>query len=302
MFNVRLLGFGCSCLVGMMVANHGFAWGQKGHQMINKVAVSMVNSAEGKQFLAANKDQITYFASTPDLKWKSGESANLEKPLHWFEIDGYSKLNFNDGIADLFFNAARQQIGAENMSTYGMALWRVSTLYDLLVTSLKKQDYTRAIQVGGVMGHYVGDMTQPMHATTNYDGQSINKPGVHKYYETTLVDQIAKDSLYNEVVVDAGERRHGLERTLGSELTPIELQHAVFEEADGAFNSVDEILQALQGAPDDQYLIKDLKPRLAKASALLGKIWDSAFVSAHVSKLPHNNLNVQEPTWIPMPN
>ncbi|MCX6116701.1 MAG: zinc dependent phospholipase C family protein [Proteobacteria bacterium] len=284
----------------LLVSTKGFSWGQKGHQMINHVAVSMVNHPEGRKFLTANQEQIRMFASTPDTAWKSGASAEKEKPLHWFEIDGYNTSSFGEGVADMILSQARSQLGQQFTTKYGLALWRVSTLYQDLVAALRDQNWERSIQVGGVIGHYVGDMTQPMHSSTDYDGQSINKPGVHKYYETTLVNQIAKEHLYDTVLADAGERRHGLERSVGNDMTPVELQHLVYDEAETGFNALSDILGNMDDQTNDEWLTSDLKPRLARASAVLGKIWDAALTTAQVKNLPKENIKAAEPRWMPM--
>ncbi|MCX6126024.1 MAG: zinc dependent phospholipase C family protein, partial [Proteobacteria bacterium] len=274
--------FAASCVASVFTGNSAvYAWGQKGHQIINKVAVSMVNNPEAKQFIQANQAQITAFASTPDTRWKSGASGAEEKPLHWFEIDGYSKSALGEGVADLLFSHAQQKLGGEFVTKYGKAMWRTSDLYAQLVTALKQKDWSRAIQIGGVMGHYVGDMTQPMHATSDYDGQSIGKPGIHRYYETTLVDGIDAQHLYDNLLALAGEHRSGLERSIGNDLDNAELQHVTYSEAEGAFNAMDQITPQFEANRyNDQWLTDDLTPRLARAAALLGKVWDVAFVAA----------------------
>jgi hypothetical protein len=298
--NTVSVAFATSCLLSTIVSTSAFAWGQKGHQMVNRVAVSMVSHPEAAKFLEANKQQLSAFASTPDTKWKSGPSADKEKPLHWFEIDGYSTSPLGESVADLMFSRAREQLGAEFTTKYGMAMWRTSTLYAALVDALKTKDWKRAIQIGGVMGHYVGDMTQPMHSTTDYDGQSINKPGIHKYYETTLVGNIDSDHLFSEVLAAAGVRRTQLEQTLGNELDNAKLQHATYSEAEGAFEAMDQIRPQFEGGQyNDEWLKDDLKPRMARAAAMIGKIWEVAFVTSGARGMPPQNLAVKEPEWIP---
>ena len=286
-----------SPIVGPSVA---FSWGQKGHQAINKVAISMVNHQEGRKFLAANSEQFIRFASTPDTKWKSGPNADKEKPLHWFEFDGYGTSNLGEGIADLLFSHAREQLGGEFVTKYGMSMWRVSDFYTQLIAALKNKDWPKALQIGGVMGHYIGDMTQPMHGTTDYDGQSIERRGIHSYYETKLVNAIKPDELYDALIVSAGERRSDLERSLGNDLRVDELQHATYDEIEGAFNGMEQILpQFDRDQYNDAWLTKDLKPRMARASAMLGKIWDVAFIMSGARGMPRENLAVQEPEWMP---
>jgi hypothetical protein len=150
------------------------------------------------------------------------------------------------------------------------------------------------------MGHYVGDMTQPMHATANYDGQSINKPGIHKYYETTLVDHLDAGRLAGAVLASGGPRRSELERTIGNNMNAIQLQHLAYGEAAVAYDSLEPVLNKFVNSVDDVWLTSDLQPRLARASALLAKIWDVAFVTAGVTAAPTTSVNASEPAWMPL--
>ena len=42
--------------------------------------------------------------------------------------------------------------------------------------------------MAGVMAHYIGDLSQPLHDTKNYDGQLTGQPGIHAFFETTNID------------------------------------------------------------------------------------------------------------------
>lgn len=298
---MKLVSVCALSIFGAMTASTSYAWGGKGHGTVNRVAISMVANPQAKKFLDANSQQIIKFSNTPDVKWKSGPNANLEKPMHWFEMDGYGRSRLGETLADLTVSRAESELGKDFVNKHGFAMWRVSDFYVQLVAALKKGDFKKAVQIAGVMGHYVGDMTQPMHATTDYDGQSINKPGVHKYYETTLVDRIDENHLFDSTQKIAGERRSGLERSIGNDLENTELQHVSWSEADDAFNALEAVYNKFEAAnPDDQWLTKDLTPRIARASALLGKIWDVAFTVAGTQNLPASNVGAEDPEWIPM--
>lgn len=288
-------------VLASLTSTPGYSWGQKAHQMINRVAIGMVANPEGQAFLEANQKQVILFASTPDTQWKDGPSSAIEKPLHWFEIDGYQTSDFGEGVADMLHRQAEQQMGGQFITKYGKAMWRTSSLFSMLVQALRKHDWNLALQVGGVMGHYVGDMTQPMHTTTDYDGQSIKQPGIHKYYETTLVNKMNEQKLFNELLSVAGERRSNLERAVGNNLEVVELQRLSYGEAEVGFTAMDQILSQFEGGRyDDEWLAADVKPRMARAAALLGKIWDVAFTMSGVRGIPRQDLRVKEPNWIPM--
>lgn len=224
-----------SCLF----SGQAFAWGFKGHEAVNRVALSMMADPQAKKFMSSNQSQVVAFSNTPDTKWKSGDSREQERPMHWFEMDGYRDNRFGASLTELPFARAEDELGKDYVNKYGLAIWRVSDFYQQLITALKAKDFKRAVQVAGVMGHYVGDMTQPMHATSDYDGQSINKPGVHKYYETTLVDQIDADHLFDTLQKFAGERRSGLESSLSNDLSSWDVQKLIWTEATDSFAAVD---------------------------------------------------------------
>jgi hypothetical protein len=293
-FYLFAAALGCSSQIS-------YAWGFKGHQSVNRVAISMVASPKAKKFLEANQAQVIEFSNTPDTKWKGGEAREQERPMHWFEMDAYGKNRFGSGLSDLTFAKAEQELGKDYVNQYGLAMWRISDFYVQLTEALKAKDYKRAVQIAGVMGHYVGDMTQPMHATSDYDGQSINKPGAHKYYETTLVDQIDGNHLFDSVIKFAGERRTGLERSVSNELSSGDLQKIAWTEATDSFDAVATVYQRFdQEAPEDEWLKGDLMPRIGRAAALLGKIWDAAFEAAGSVELPGSNVEASEPEWIPL--
>lgn len=55
-----------------------------------------------------------------------------------------------------------------------------------------------ALAIGGVMGHFVGDLTQPYHTTVNYDGWATGNGKAHEYFESTVVNSLGL-SIENEV-------------------------------------------------------------------------------------------------------
>jgi hypothetical protein len=284
-----------------LFSGQAFAWGFKGHEAVNRVALSMLANPQAKKFMALNHAQVVAFSNTPDTKWKSGDAREQERPMHWFEMDGYRDNRFGASLTELPFSRAEDELGKDYVNKYGLAIWRVSDFYQQLITALKAKDFKRAVQVAGVMGHYVGDMTQPMHATSDYDGQSINKPGVHKYYETTLVDQIDADHLFDTLQRLAGERRSGLESSLSNDLASWDVQKLIWTEATESFAAVEGVYKRYnQETPEDQWLKGDLTPRIARAAALLGKIWDSAFNAALSGDLPNASVEAVEPDWIPI--
>ena len=59
----------------------------------------------------------------------------------------------------------------------------------------------RWLVLAGTLGHYVGDLGQPMHVTENYDGQLTGQKGLHSFFEEDLVDEV-----YPELLVAVNSR------------------------------------------------------------------------------------------------
>ena len=68
------------------------------------------------------------------------------------------------------------------------------------------EDIYAALVFGGVMGHYIGDLSQPHHATSDFDGWTTGQGGLHAYYETFIVHYLP-ESFHNEVVEKARDTR-----------------------------------------------------------------------------------------------
>lgn len=82
----------------------------------------------------------------------------------------------------------------------GTAPWRIKQLYDLAVKAFKKKDYATGLQMAGTMSHYIGDLSQPLHVSKNYDGQNeTGNPGIHKFFESTNIEAADKTKLISDV-------------------------------------------------------------------------------------------------------
>lgn len=50
-----------------------------------------------------------------------------------------------------------------------------------------------AIAIGGVLGHFIGDLAQPYHVTINFDGWEGGNGGVHEYMESDVVKNLGPE-------------------------------------------------------------------------------------------------------------
>ncbi len=164
----------------------------------------------------------------PALLAKKKRNDKYEHPLHYFEADAFiapekvsqatvAALPSDPVYADVV-DEYRQALMANlktvqkidpakslndpsraanwEVADHGTAPWRILQLYDLGVAELKKGNLERGFFYLGAMGHYVGDMSQPFHASLNFDGQYYDPTagGIHHTFESAILEEVAKKS------------------------------------------------------------------------------------------------------------
>lgn len=67
--------------------------------------------------------------------------------------------------------------------------------YSCAPAARRDEDVYAALVFAGVMGHFVADMTQPFHATVDYDGWATRQGGLHAYFETFALHMMDEDLL-----------------------------------------------------------------------------------------------------------
>jgi hypothetical protein len=190
----------------------GFAWGNEGHRLINRLAASNLPSDTPAFLRAASAiDEIEYLGPEPD-RWRGIAEPELERaqaPEHFIDLEPADALgplphNRLDFEAAVFTHGQRPE-------TVGLQPWQTNEIWQRLKAALreyrhlaaatpaKPQDLASAQQAvlfyAGWLGHYVGDGSQPLHTTINYDGwKSPSNPhnfspahGIHWRFEGTFV-------------------------------------------------------------------------------------------------------------------
>ncbi|MEK6554443.1 MAG: hypothetical protein AABZ31_04315 [Bdellovibrionota bacterium] len=78
--------------------------------------------------------------------------------------------------------------------------------YKCTKNTSRLEDIYAALVFGGVMGHFVGDITQPHHASADYDGWATGQGGLHSYFEDFMV-HFLPENLIGEVTTKAKTKR-----------------------------------------------------------------------------------------------
>lgn len=185
-----------------------FAWGSDGHRLINRLAESSLPT-DMPAFLRtpAALDEVEYLGPEPD-RWRSPAEPELnaaQAPEHFLDLE----------LADMLGTLPRNRIDFEELAiTHGMRPdkiglqpWQTDEVWQRLKAGFRQyrslsaaHQSTGAVEQAilfyiGWLGHYVGDGSQPLHTTINYDGWVLKanphnfsgEHGIHSRLESAFV-------------------------------------------------------------------------------------------------------------------
>jgi hypothetical protein len=218
----------------LVYSSAAFSWGGRGHSAICEAATFLVKSPELKEFLTTRPHTMGHLCNIPDIYWKSlpSEIRKSGDPGHYFNPE---KLGIKiEDIPTDYKKIVEQFTGKPNKvnesqtlfsipDDVGSAWWRADQFYRLALVAAKKakestppKDWKQAQDSSlpfndatykmmtnmGIMGHFVGDLGQPFHNTSDHDGFAANHGGIHSYYEEQVVAYFDAD-LLSKIVKNA---------------------------------------------------------------------------------------------------
>ena len=152
-------------------------WGANTHKFIGKEFGKHIPLSMG--FVQRNIDAISAHSSDPDGRKNS--SHPLEEFKHYMDQDIYPE--FFTGKLTHNLDSLFKQHDSVSVTDDGILPWAIAWTFDSLVVAFKTQDSSKLILYLSDLSHYVGDATQPLHVTKNY-----NPGGLHSRYETTMMN------------------------------------------------------------------------------------------------------------------
>jgi hypothetical protein len=180
-----------------------FAWGNRGHRMVNLVAAEGLPE-DMPAFLRMSDaiHEISYFGPEPD-RWRpltEPELTATSSPDHGFKLElgdlvgAYPRHRY-EFIRRLATTAAPEGVGSLKPEQVGLLPWQAMEVFDRLKSSFREyrvltgefsgtqvidiQPMTRSdlpyveqsiLFYAGWLGHYVGDGSQPLHTSVNTNG------------------------------------------------------------------------------------------------------------------------------------
>lgn len=208
-------------LTFMMACEPVLAWGGRGHHVICEAATFLVQEKALQNFLRSRSHTMGHLCNIPDTYWKSlGGEANtqgyathfidmdiLPIPAKEFPLDYKVLIEKYTGTKNVITGSPIHSIPKD----LGSSWWRADQFYRLAVKAGKpaqsatvpannqeeqneKLPYNQSVYSFyvnlGLMGHFVGDNSQPYHLVADYDGYAAGHGGIHSYYEEALVSAL----------------------------------------------------------------------------------------------------------------
>ena len=208
-------------LVPVLACTSALAWGRDGHMMINRLAVeNLPKDVPGFLRSGAAVDMMVFMAPEPD-EWKTPQAAvelsTEQSPDHFIDLEWanlvapFPKKRY-DFIRALDAAQAKYPKIKMTPESVGTQPWQVEEVYQRLKVGM--WEYRKAVAANqdtepiekailfyaGWLGHYVGDASQPLHVTMQYNGWTGPNPNgyttehkIHALFESTYVKTNLKD-------------------------------------------------------------------------------------------------------------
>ncbi len=291
----RTLALGFIIAAFSLGSAEALAWGRTGHDLSSRVAAHLVSQSNGKGFYKSRSFDLGYYGNVPDLIWKKPATYQIEWFNHFMDLEIFER-EFKKAIEEGRWSAKEDPYELSRSAfdskfpaipqSAGRAYWRIRELEKRLSATadlLKQKDILKDerhrlqlewLVVAGTLGHYVSDLSQPLHVTENYDGQLTDQKGIHAHFEDTLVDELWP-SIDMQVFKEA-DRVWAKEQNILAGKTTIAL---LKELAVTSSKDLDEILKRDKKAPreDLKKSIEIYRPiivrRMAAGSVVLAEIW-----------------------------
>lgn len=274
----------------------GYSWGEEGHMMINRAAATKL-PGDMPEFFRNAVDTLGFLAVQPD-RWKSfdGTLYTIERANHYLDLEvlnrDFSKIELPPDRIEFI-----SKLGEAGKKVHEAGLLPYQTLeyYQRLRGAFMEYRWalddpegkdSRAprtfgslnsiesvcVHYAGILGHYAGDSSQPLHSTILYDGRDKNgepqKTGVHIRFEVFYVNKHIPDG-------NAFDGLIGKPELLGNIL------EASKDILIASNKDVDQLLTfdekgRLEGA--DKEVIDFTKRHMARGSQYLLNLWYTAWV------------------------
>ena len=314
-------------LLGRLGINTSLAWDYEGHRIVNQLALaSLPTNFPSFVRTPAVSERVAFLAGEPD-RWRNTPDLSLKHfngPDHYLDVEGLETYGLNPEMLPVFRYDFVAQLALARKAhpekfpqiepgknedhtreLLGFLPWAITESYGKLKSSFSylkafeedggtPEEIANAQQdilyVMGVMGHYVGDASQPLHTTIHHHGwvgenphHYTTKQSFHSWIDGGYFAKIGganlkelTNKLRPAQPVALNGRTAKPEEMFQAAMIFILEQHKLLEplyqlDKDGKLSGEGET--GLQGKPF-------LEGQLVKSGQMLGDIWFSAWEQA----------------------
>ena len=175
------------CCILVMVQNC-FCWGFYAHKQINYYAVFLLPP----EMIAFYKKHISFLADHAVDPDKRRYAIADEGPRHFIDIDHYGKYPYDS--LPKGWDAAVKKYSEDSLMKYGIGPWWINKVQGRLTKAFIEKNTHQILKLSADLGHYLGDIHVPLHASSNHNGQQTNQHGIHGFWESRIPELFAATS------------------------------------------------------------------------------------------------------------
>jgi hypothetical protein len=233
-----------STLISLIATQPAWAWGRDGHMMINRLAAANLPADVPAFMRNANALNVMEWMGPEPDRWKQRDAepelVATQSPDHFLDYEwaiygakactagtpdcvaGYNFPRKRYDFIRAMSAALPQHPEVKNFETVGFQPWQVEEVWERLKSDLR--EYRKAVAANqdttpvqlailfdaGWLGHYVGDGSQPLHITIQYNGWTGPNPNgystahkIHSQFESVYVAANVKPADVNPLVAAA---------------------------------------------------------------------------------------------------
>ena len=182
-------------MIFVLTASPASSWWDKGHRLITEIAVTKL-PADVPSFLKEQKATLAYLSTEPDNWRKYGDAVRIaEGPNHYIDLEAISpQVETIKPLPDRYSALLSYWTKGDSAQHVGLLPYQILEYYQRLKGEFKRyREGTvdrHAVEVAvvayaGLMSHYVGDVSQPLHTTIHFNGrvnerrEVIAQKGIH---------------------------------------------------------------------------------------------------------------------------
>jgi hypothetical protein len=281
-------------LLAFLLAPVAFAWGEKGHYIVNEAATHGLPTDMPPFFYKAFPELI-WLGYDPDRQRGGGSSLDeVNPPNHFLDYEFVAGLKLPPSrykFIDLLYTSGRlRQKGITNDES-GFLPWVIAEEAQRLLVEFRLWRQSApgsteraiierdVIHIAGTLGHFVADSSNPHHATINYNGWIEPNPngypidcGTHSRFERDFVSRAVEVKDVTPKLAAPVQ----YEDFFATAVAQVEESNALTEtlyriDRDGGLDPV---------APVKPEALAFATSRLADGASLLRDLWWSAWVNS----------------------